>query len=113
MGTKLFERLHIYDKAKISIYWGLMIILYLCYFLIFFGLYTVKPEFIQIISLLFHLFICLFLLWRFHPFRTEYKLQPYDGTIIFGCAFILFINTILNEGNNYITNPTIYIKNLL
>jgi len=113
MGVKTLEHLHTYDKAKIGIYWLLMGTTYVCYFLIFFGLYTVKPEFIKVVSLVFHSLICLFLLWRFHPFRSEYKLHPYDGNIIFGCAFILLINTYASEVSSFLKNPTTYIKILL
>ena len=113
MGVKTLEHLHTYDKAKIGIYWVLMITIYVCYFLIFFGLYAGKPDFIQIVSLVFHSLICLFLLWRFHPFRTEYKLHPYDGNIIFGCAFILLINTYAVEVSSFLKNPKTYFTNLL
>ena len=113
MGVKTLEHLDHIDKAKIGIYWVLMSITYICYFLIFFGLYAVKPEFIQVVSLVFHSLICLFLLWRFHPFRTEYKLHPYDGNIIFGCALILLINTTAAEGTTFLKNPTTYFIKLL
>jgi hypothetical protein len=113
MGLKILEHLHTYDTAKMSIYWSLLGILYICYFLIFFGLYAVQPKFIQSVSIIFHLFVCLFLLWRFHPFREEYKLHPYDGNIIFAGAMLLFTNTVMVEGSSYITNPTTYFKKLL
>ncbi len=100
------QSIHTYDKTKIGVYWSLMSILYLCYFLVFFGLYYIDPTYIHIITVAIHLFICIFLIWRFHPFR-EHRLHPFDGQLIFACAFILLTNGFTNEFNEYIKTPVL------
>ena len=93
--------LHTYDKTKVGIYWSLLSLLYLCYFLVYFGIYYINPIYIKILTILVHSFICIYLLWRFHPFR-EYRLHPFDNQIIFASAFILLTNGLIDQFKEYI-----------
>ena len=94
-----------FDKTKIGIYYFLAISFYLCYFLSFLGIYYVNATYIHILGVAFHSFVCLYLMWRFNPFR-EYVLHPFDGQLIFASAMFLFTNVVLIEGASYLKNTT-------
>ena len=70
----------------------LPIILYLLYGLIFLGLVYINPEYLHTFKLIMQLFVCLFLIYRFHPYRTH-TLRKYDSQIIFSSAMFLLVNT--------------------
>lgn len=84
------------DNVKFRVYTGLVGTLYVCYFLVFFGIYYVNPNYIKFLSICIQLFICLFLLWVFNPF-VKPKLRAYDGQIIFAAAFFLLNNVVATE----------------
>lgn len=79
------------DKVKKPIYLLLIGLIYLSYFLLFFGIYYVNPKYTEYFSLFIQTFICLFLIIRFHPFR-EHKLKEFDDKLIFGSGLILLSN---------------------
>lgn len=69
-----------------------VIIMYVLYIVLFLGLgQWASATVIQTFLFYFQLFICLFLIVRFHPFRTHI-LRPLDVQIIFGCAVLLLTN---------------------
>ena len=84
------------DKIKKPLYLLLIFLLYFSYFLIFAGLYYVNTKYIQIFSILLQIFICVFLIIRFHPFR-KHELREFDATIIFASAILLLTNAGLTE----------------
>jgi hypothetical protein len=57
----------------------------------FFGIVIVDQIYIKYYSRFTQLFVCLFLIIKFHPFR-EHSLRAGDSNIIFASAFILLIN---------------------
>jgi len=94
-------------KISIRFYWTLIALFYLGYISIFFGVYRFDPKYLRLLSTFMHLFICLFLIWRFHPFR-EHTLRPNDGQIIFGSALLILTNVITTElGLSHDTTKTI------
>jgi len=101
----------ILDKIKKPVYLTIIGFIYLSYFLIFFGLFYINKKYIDIFSNLLLIFVCLFLILRFHPFR-KHELREFDATIIFGSAVLLLtnaglINIIANDISNVITNDKI------
>ena len=97
------KSVHTADEIKLSVYMGMVAILYLSYFLVFFGIYYVNPNYIKILSITIQLFICLFLLWSFNPFIKQ-ELRVYDRRIIFAAAFFLLNNVVITEIETYF-NP--------
>jgi len=71
--------------------------LYFGYFILYFGLYSIDTEYIRYLSIFIHILICMFLLIRFNPFRTEIQYKPYDSMIIFSSAILLLTNVIATE----------------
>lgn len=77
------------EHIKKPAYKGMIAILYATYIATYFGLLYVNPEYIQLLSKLIRLFICVFLIIRFNPFRSHHKLREFDGELIFASAILL------------------------
>ena len=88
--TKFQER--IFDIA-IYISYALIILSYL-------GLSKYNPAFLNDINNYLRIYICLFLLWRFNPFRHLEKFTNLDRKIAFTAGFFILTTTVLN---NYLT----------
>ena len=43
------------------------------------------------------IYICLFLMWRFHPFKKRYEFTNLDRKITFSASLFIFTTTILNQ----------------
>ena len=82
----MFDKL--FDQVKKPIYLLIVGIIYLSYFLLFFGIYTVNPQWVEYLSKFIQFFICAFLIIRFHPFRNH-ELRDFDDKLIFGSGLIL------------------------
>jgi hypothetical protein len=86
------------EPYKLYTIW-LILILHLVYFVLYFKEDLIEVKYLNYLRTFVNMFICLFLIYRFHPFRKEILLKKYDESIIFNCALILFIN----EGfSNYV-----------
>jgi len=65
--------------------------LHVIYISLFFGFLSIESTYIRVLNIGIQLFIGLFLIWKFNPFRThEYK--KYDSRIIFGSGIFLLTN---------------------
>ena len=84
----------------IFIYSSSLLIVHLVYIAVFLGIFVTIPEFIRVLNKCIQVFLCVFLMFRFHPFRENLKLQVGDAMFIFGAAFILFTNVVLVELTN-------------
>jgi hypothetical protein len=84
------------DSIKKPIYLISIGILYLMYFLIFFGLFNINKEYTRLLGNFIQLGICLFLIIRFNPFR-KHELREFDSVIIFGSAMFLLANLGITE----------------
>ena len=69
----------------------LPIILYFLYFTLFFGVIYINPEYLNVFRTIMQVFVCVFLIYRFHPYRTH-TLRQYDANIIFSSALFLLVN---------------------
>jgi len=56
-----------------------------------FGVVILEQNYIKQYNRLVQMFVCVFLLIKFHPFR-EHSLKEGDSNIIFGSAFFLLFN---------------------
>ena len=73
------------ERIKKPTYTLMMLILYICYFATYAGLFYVDPTYVGALSKSVRIFICAFLLYKFHPFR-QHKLQDFDSQLIFASA---------------------------
>ena len=69
----------------------LPIVLYFCYFTLFFGVIYINPEYLDVFRTIMQVFVCVFLIYRFHPYR-RHTLRQYDPNIIFSSALFLLVN---------------------
>lgn len=87
---------NILDKIKTPLYVISIGIIYLSYILVYIGVFYMNKEYIHYINIFIQLFIGIFLLFRFHPFR-EHILRKNDSMIIFGSAVFLLTNLGLTQ----------------
>ena len=86
--------MHIH-KIAIPIYIVSLALIHITYLAVFLGVYTTIPVHVKYMNIGVQIFLCLFLMIRFHPFREKYHLRKYDIMFIFGSAFLLFTNLVL------------------
>tara|TARA_B110000305_G_C18990194_1_gene425762 strand:- start:265 stop:612 length:348 start_codon:yes stop_codon:yes gene_type:complete len=62
----------------------------------YYGINIIKEDTFRYINTSIQLFVCLFLMLRYHPYR-EHKYYKHDAGIIFGSASFLLINLGITE----------------
>lgn len=77
-------------------YFHMLVLLHVVYIFVFIGIIASNSIYLNGLNIFIQLFICIFLLFRFHPFR-KHKLREYDADIIFSSALFLLFNMILVE----------------
>lgn len=84
------------DKVKLPVFTTSMFIIHVCYLIVYFGIASIHAKYMNYLNVFIEVFVCLFLIARFHPFR-QHKLHKYDATIIFGSAILLLTNLGANQ----------------
>ena len=84
------------SRIKFPLYFGSITLLYISYFILFFGIYKINMQYVTILRTFVSVFICMFLILRFNPF-VKAELLPYDANIIFGSAMLLLFNVVFAE----------------
>ena len=84
------------DHIKKPFYLSMVILLYIAYIVTFFGIFYINPQYIVYLSFAIRVFVCSFLIYKFHPFR-QHRLEQFDGTIIFASAVLLLTNMGMSE----------------
>ena len=97
------------ELIKKPVYVALIIMLYSCYFLLYVGIFYINPTYIKSLSIAIRLFICMFLLYKFHPFR-EHKLSYFDDKLIFASAILILTDMGITQYVVNIIAPTKNIK---
>lgn len=81
----------ILEKHKISVYIWLFVLPYALYLITLLGVLYIKPSYIHLFGNIMQIYIALFLIFRFNPYR-KHEIRPYDDQIILGSAFLLLTN---------------------
>jgi len=84
------------------------IILFVTYFLyisLALGIYFISPQYINLLHNVVKLYVCIFLLYRFNPWRTS-KCNHLDRRIAFSAGFFLLSTTIFENILNYFVSKT-------
>ena len=72
---------------------------------------NIAPKYLNIIDFYLRIYICLFLIWRFHPFRNYYEFTNLDRKIAFSAGVFILTTTYLKEYLNYVkTKINAFIK---
>jgi hypothetical protein len=85
------------DEIFIVIYVVSLILIYFGYIAVFLGVFQTVPTLTKYLNIGIQVFLCLFLMIRFHPFRDNFVIKRIDNMFIFGSAYILFTNLVLVE----------------
>lgn len=85
------------ENITIPVYVSSLFIIHIVYIAVFLGIFVTVPEYIRKLNVFIQTFLCLILMFRFHPFRENPKLHPGDNMFIFGVVYIVFTNVVLVE----------------
>jgi hypothetical protein len=70
---------------------------YLLIIFSFMGISTLAPIYLNYLDYYIRIYICLFLMWRFHPFCANYEFTDLDRKIAFSAGVFILTTTALNE----------------
>jgi len=88
------EKLNSIQERFVNIF---IIFSYVIIFISFFGFSNSAPQYLENVDYYFKIYICLFLIWRFNPFRTVYKFTDLDRKIAFNAGLFILTTTALNK----------------
>ena len=74
------------------------------------GLSNSAPKYLDYLDYYVRIYICVFLIWRFNPFRSNYEFTNLDRKIAFSAGLFILTTTALNE---YIGAIEQFAKNLI
>ena len=92
----------IFSKEKLyyfqNIFFNLFItVSYLLLFISLLGISQTASEYLVHLSYYIRIYICLFLIWRFNPFRRDYEFTDLDRKIAFSAGLFILSTTALNK----------------
>jgi hypothetical protein len=61
------------------------------------GVSEYAPKYLNDLDYYVRVYICLFLMWRFNPFRTHYEFTDLDRKIAFSAGAFILTTTALNQ----------------
>ena len=70
---------------------------YVLIFVSYLGFYNSAPEYLSKMNYYFNIYLCLFLLWRFNPFRKLDTFTELDRKIAFSAGVFILTTTALNQ----------------
>jgi len=62
-----------------------------------FGFSQKAPEYLSTLDYYLKIYICLFLIWRFNPFRSKFQFTSLDAKISFNAGLFILASTTLNQ----------------
>ena len=90
-----FWKKYIHRSQEIFFNW-FIITIYVTYIAVAIGLIPTFPLYLTYLNTFIHIYICLFILYRFNPLR-HIKFSELDRKIVFSSGVILFTTFILNS----------------
>ena len=87
------DKLFTYQNNLFTIFTIITWITYIC---LAFGIFTVSPQYLTTLDYYVKIYISLFLLYRFNPFRTI-EFNELDKKIAFNAGIFLFTTTAINS----------------
>ena len=94
--SNLFQNVNFVHHAK-SVFVITITILHILYFIAFLGVFVINDEYVRFLNIFVQSFVILFLIIRFHPYKSVYSITPADRTFVFGGAMLLATNLITVE----------------
>jgi hypothetical protein len=82
----------------------ILFIIYASFFLFLFGIDRNSISIVNDIDYYLRIYVCLFLMWRFHPFQKTVPFSNLDRKISFSAGLFIFTSAIVNEYKNETIN---------
>jgi hypothetical protein len=101
------QQLHKWQDRLFTIF---IYVSYMLMILSAFGLSETVPKFLQSLDYYVRIYICLFLIWRFNPLRSNYEFTDLDRKIAFTAGLFILTTTALNQ---YVEQLKSSVKNIL
>lgn len=99
------NNLHKYQEHIFDV---IIVISYILVFVSSLGLSSEAPYYLTNIDYYIRIYICLFLIWRFNPLRSNYEFTDLDRKIAFSAGVFILTTTALNQ---YLNSAKSFIKN--
>lgn len=90
---------------KLYLFRGIVILIHLAYIALFFGILYIDEKYVRNLSTLVQFGVCLFLIYRFSPFKKVNEITKLDRSIIFYCATFLLLNVVAIQVYNSFVTP--------
>ena len=90
---KIKDKIHKFQENAFNLF---IIISYTLIFVTFFGFSQKAPKILGFIDYYVRIYICLFLIWRFHPFK-KIEFTNLDRKIAFSAGLFIFTTTALDK----------------
>lgn len=84
-------------KFQNNLFTFVVVFSWILYFSILTGISTNAPKYLNIYDYYIKIYVSLFLLWRFNPFKTKIVFNELDRKIAFTAGVFLFTTTSLNQ----------------
>lgn len=99
-------------KRHEYLYFFMLYFLHFLYFLLFAGFEIYElSEYIDVLNFYFRMYICLFLIVRFHPFRKFHSFSEFDRQVVFTSAIMILTTIGVTKIRDYIQESTDLIQN--
>jgi hypothetical protein len=99
-GMSIFVDIYVYIyimNVHKLIFVSLTTVSVVAYVLLIAGASIVDPTKIGYINIVFQVYVSLFIMYRFNPFRKSYRVTRFDAKIIFAAATFLLTTTFMNN----------------
>ena len=102
-----------------TVYFISILLVNIFYIALFLGIIVSVPSYVQSLQLGIQIFLCCILLFKFHPFQDQYKMNKFDAQLIFGAVFIILTNVIFQELLNnpllgpYLSKTQTFMRNII
>ena len=81
-------------RVPYEFYFASLAAIHVAYMLAFLGILSAVPKYVYVWNMVVQIGLCMFLMYRYHPFKTQYKFETIDARLIFGSSLLLFVNII-------------------
>jgi hypothetical protein len=90
----LYKKLNDFQEWFFNLF---IIISYSLIFISFVGFSSLAPKYLETLDYYVRIYICLFLIWRFNPFRKISHFTELDRKIAFSAGLFILTTTALNQ----------------
>ena len=80
-----------------SYYLSTLLVFHVLYFSTLFGIVALNTKYLDAFKVVVDTLICLFLMFRFNPYREKIRIKPHDSVIVFSSSLFLLLNTTVIE----------------